>query len=92
MSRKEKQTDISPQGINAGMGDVQDAQDPIDHRQPKGDQGIDATDGNSVSELLPEHDQFGVRLPGGQAGSRISFSLRSQSLTCLSRRIISDVY
>jgi len=50
-----EQADVCPQGINTGMGDVQDTQDPIDHRQPKGNKGIDTAYGNSIGELLPEH-------------------------------------
>jgi hypothetical protein len=37
------------------MGDVENAENSIDHGQAKGNQGIDATHSNSIGELLPNH-------------------------------------
>ena len=38
----QQQADIGAQREDAGMGDMQDAQQPVDQRQADGDQGIDA--------------------------------------------------
>jgi hypothetical protein len=38
---------------------MEDPQDPVDHGQPEGDEGVNAPHGDSIGELLPEHkDSF----------------------------------